>query len=432
MDCFYGESKEQLVKTTTNIPVYSYPNPHLHSFCICLYVKAGSMYEKKSENGITHFFEHVVIRNVNRLMDGRLYQILDKLGLSLNGATYKEFVHFTISGASVHFREAARIFLKLLEPLALSEEEIDTERKRILAEIREYDKKKSLEARTEREVWKGTSLTRTIAGKKKRLKQMGKRELMDFRRTFFDGKNLFFYLTGNCSEKETAFFLEELEKQAFFDGTGERQNLAPVPKGFFKRTGRPLLAKGSETEVSFSFDVDVSRYTGAMLNLFYNMLFTGDYCPVYQELSEKTGYIYSYGDQFERYQNIGSLQLNYEVSADKFYKAFAKTMNIFCRLKKDGGNLEYVRAIYLDNGDMAIDDAEDFNWNRAYDCHIMGEDYPDIEAKKQAYLKVQESDMARMARDIFRLENLTVVVRGKKKVSRKKIEKLMRRLEANH
>lgn len=421
---------EQLLKTKAGIPVYSYPNPHLHSFCLCLYVKAGSMYEKKRENGITHFFEHAVIRNVNRLMDGKLYQTLDKLGLSLNGATYKEFVHFSISGASVHFREAARIFLKLLKPLALSEDEIDTERKRILAEIREYDKKNSLEARTERTVWKGTSLKRSIAGKKKRLKKMGKRELRKFRRTFFDRKNLFFYLTGNCSGEDTSFFIKKLEQQAFFDETEGRQNLAPIPEAFFKRKGGPFLVKGNSTEVSFSFDVDVSRYSGAMLNLFYNMLFTGDYCPFYQELSEKTGYIYSYEDQFERYQNIGSLQLSYEVEADKFYKAFEKTVGIFCRLKKDGGNLEYVRALYLDNGDMALDDAEDFNWNRAYDCHIMNEPYPDIASKKKAYLKVTELDMARMAREIFQPENLTVVVKGKKKkLSRKRLKKMIRRLD---
>lgn len=390
------------------------------------------MYEGKGENGITHFLEHVVIRNVNRLMDGELYQTLDRLGLSLNGATCKEFVHFSVSGASVHFREAARIFLKLLEPLALSEEEVDTERKRILAEIREYDRGKSLEARTERAVWEGTSLTRTIAGKKKRLKRMGKEELAEFRRTFFDGKNLFFYLTGNCPEEDTSCFLEELENRKFFDGAEERRNLAPVPACFFKRAGKPVVAKGSATEVSFSFDVDVTRYSGAMLNLFYDMLFTGDYCPVYQELSEKTGYIYSYDDQFERYRNIGSLQLSYEVSPDRFYRAFARTMDIFCRLKRDGGNLEYVRAIYLDNGDIALDDAGDFNWNRAYDCHIVGEDYPDIEAKKRAYGAVRESDMARMAREIFRPENLTVVVKGKKKkLSRKKIGRLMERLAAD-
>ena len=158
-------------------------------------------------------------------------------------------------------------------------------------------------------------------------------------------------------------------------------------------------------------------------------MFTGDYCPVYQELSEKTGYIYSYDDQFERYKNIGSLQLCYQVAPGKLLKAFEKTMDIFLDLKKKTGTLEYVRAIYLDNAELALDDDNDFNWNRAYDCHILDEAYPDLEAKKQAFKEVTEEDMAKMAREIFRTKNLTVVIKGNKKlIPERKIRKQMKRL----
>lgn len=79
---------------------------------------------------------------------------------------------------------------------------------------------------------------------------------------------------------------------------------------------------------------------------------------------------------------------------------------------------------------MAMDDDTDFNWNRAYDCHILDEAYPDIETKKQAFLKVTEEDMAKMAREIFCPENITVVIKGnKKQISKKKIMKQIRRLE---
>ena len=101
---------EKRIDTISGIPVYSYLNPHLHKFCLCMYVKGGSMYERKTENGISHFFEHVVIRNINVLMEGGLYQVLDRLGLSFNGCTYKEFIQFSISGASCHFQEAAGDF----------------------------------------------------------------------------------------------------------------------------------------------------------------------------------------------------------------------------------------------------------------------------------------------------------------------------------
>ena len=83
---------EQKFITKNQVEIFSYPGEHLHSFCIGLYLKAGSLYESAEENGITHFLEHVVIRNINWLMDGQLYPYLDRLGLMFNACTYKEFV----------------------------------------------------------------------------------------------------------------------------------------------------------------------------------------------------------------------------------------------------------------------------------------------------------------------------------------------------
>ena len=55
--------------TENGIRIYSYPNPHLHSFCIALYVKAGCLYEPEEDNGITHLLEHLVFRNIDKKMD---------------------------------------------------------------------------------------------------------------------------------------------------------------------------------------------------------------------------------------------------------------------------------------------------------------------------------------------------------------------------
>ena len=38
-----------------NIEIYHYPNENTHSFCLSLYIKAGSLYETDKDNGITHF-----------------------------------------------------------------------------------------------------------------------------------------------------------------------------------------------------------------------------------------------------------------------------------------------------------------------------------------------------------------------------------------
>ena len=420
---------EQCVLTKANVPVYACLNPHLHSFCLCLYVKAGPLYEGEGENGITHLFEHAVIRNMDRRMNGGLYPLLDRLGLSLGGATYKEFVQFSMSGAPVHWREAVEIFMGLLEPLCLSEREVSIEKKRVEAEIREYGGAKSLEAKTERQVWKGTSLAMPITGTKKSLKALGLKELVRFRESFFGRENLFFYVTGCPGEEGLSCLTEKLDQREFPAAGVRRENLAPAPEAFFHRAGTPRVFKGKDTEVSISFDVDASRYGDAALNLFFDMIFAGDSCPFYQELSERTGYLYSYGQQLERYKNLGSLQVHYQVSPGKLLDSFKRAVDIFEQLKRRPADLSFMRPNDLADGAMILDDADELNWNRAYDCHILEEPYPDLEAKKEAFRQVTEGRMQDMARDIFRTANMTVVVKGdKKQIPKGKLAFQMRRL----
>ena len=49
--------------TPQGVSVFHDKNESIHSFCLCLYVRAGSLFETKKENGISHFFEHIVFKN---------------------------------------------------------------------------------------------------------------------------------------------------------------------------------------------------------------------------------------------------------------------------------------------------------------------------------------------------------------------------------
>ena len=70
--------------TKNGIEIYTYRVPTQHSFYLSLYLRTGSMHESAEESGITHFLEHSLIRNVNRLMDDKMYSVLDENGVSRN------------------------------------------------------------------------------------------------------------------------------------------------------------------------------------------------------------------------------------------------------------------------------------------------------------------------------------------------------------
>ena len=171
------KEREQHRVSSNGISVYSYKNEALHGFYISLFVRAGSMYESGSESGITHFFEHCAIRNLNKLYGDKLYEKLDRMGMELGASTYSEMVQFYISGASKHFGEGARLLTDLFSDITLSSSEIDAERKRIKAEIRESDDKRSLNTFTASSVFGGTSLEYSILGTNSTIDKIGKARL---------------------------------------------------------------------------------------------------------------------------------------------------------------------------------------------------------------------------------------------------------------
>jgi len=415
--------------TASGIPVYVYRNPALHGFCLSCYALAGSMYETEEQSGETHFVEHIVFRNINRRMNGGLYPLLDRCGLSFNAETYKEFVQFFIVGASEHFADAVTVFSHLFDEIDLPRSEIDPERLRIKSELRESNEATSLDYFSDGEVWKNTSLARSILGRPKTLDRMGCAALRDAARRVFSPNNVFFYVTGAVSDGALEAFCSAMDRVAP-PAVPRRDNTAPVPEGFARRTAPIAVKNSDETVIRFSFDFDASRYSHAERMLLYDILFYGECGKIYRELSDRTGLIYSFDPCLECYRNVGTLHLKYEVRPSNLLRSVELVCEIFRSLKQGlTDELDYVRPLYLDNGAMLFDSAEEFNWNRAYEVHILGCPYPTHEDRAAAFAAVTPERISQMAKEIFRRSNLTLALKGNKRRIRTEIlEKILEKL----
>jgi len=418
---------EEKLLTASGIPVYAYPNPALHGFCLSLYVRAGSMYETEAQSGETHLIEHMVFRNINQRMNGGLYPLLDRCGLSFNAETYKEFVQFFIVGAKEHFADAVTVFSHFFDPMILPRDQIDPERMRVKSEIRESDEGTSLDYFSDHIVWKDTSLERSILGRASTLDRMGTNYLQDAARRIFSRNNLFFYVTGAVSDADLKVFCSRMDTPVE-ETVPFRNNDAPLPENFTHRPREIFLKNSDETVVRFSFDFDAARYTNAELMLLYDILFYGECGKIYRELSDKTGLIYSFDPCLERYRNGGVLHLKYEVRPGDLYRSVELVCQILNGLKQGlTDELDYVRPLYLDNGGLLFDSAEEFNWNRAYEVQILGCPYPDHASRARAFASVTPERISAVAADIFHPSHLTFAMKGKKR--QVDSEKLLRILE---
>lgn len=418
---------EKHIRTDNHIDVYYYPGRHTHSFCLSLFIKAGVLYEEDSNGGITHFLEHVLFRNINHRMDGKMYQTLDKAGLFFNGATYKEFMELFIIGSPQHFEEAADILLKAFDPVTLPASEIKTEQQRVKAEIREAEDFKSLDYFAGTHVWKNTSLRNPILGTKGNVTTFTRTKMAAYHQQTMAAENLFFYITGDISHEMVESFASKLCRTPVQSTVNIRHNLAPVPEDFGKRNLCLNVKNSRYTMAQFSYDFVTGKYTAAELALLYDILFSGENSLVHQELSEKRGLIYSYNNALEKYNNIGRIFFTYEVAARDLYDSIEIVHRALSGLQDSiEERLPLVLAEYVDNAYMIYDDNEGFGWQRAYETHIMEDSSRSIEETKAAFEAVSPQRIREMAEEIFTPDNLVLSLKGdKKKVDTARIRAIL-------
>lgn len=409
---------EKCQKTKNGVSIYSYKNPALNGFYISLFVKAGSMYESEELSGITHFLEHVAVRNINARRGGALYPTLDKHGLEFNASTYSEMVQFYISGASASFSVGAGIITELLSPLALSRDDVDTERQRIRAEIRESDERTSLVSFSGKRVFAGTPLSRSIVGTGKSIGKITRARLEEYRKSQFTSENIFFYVTGRFDEKNIDELAKLVEVYEISHGRAN-ENIAQKPAAFGKRENEVYIKNSDFTMARFTFDIDMTKVGMCHSDLIYDILLSGYSSDFFMELSEKRGLCYDLTGNVERYKNIGTLSFSYEVKGEKLYDAVGRTVDCLRQLKeKILPEEKCMKAGYVSNAYMLYDDIRELNFTFSYDNHIMGLGYSSIEDRIEAYKKVTPEELRESAREIFKRENLTLCI----KANRKKVD----------
>ena len=408
------------------IPVYSLTNENNHSFFISMFLKAGSLYENEKENGITHFLEHAAIRNVNKLMGDNLYRELDRCGMEFNASTYSEMVQFYISGSTRHFKTAAEIISRLLSAIVLTRTELDAERSRIKAEIREVGDKSTLAFIAGEEVWQNTPLSRAITGTLGSVSGITKTGLEEYRRRIYNSDNIFFYVTGNV-DNDNLSYLTELIGGYKLDGIETHDNVAPIPNGFLSRPGTVKIKNADFTKIRYSFDVDMSRVSCAELDLLYDAVLGGYSSDFFIELSEKRGLFYDLGGTVERYRNIGVFSFSYELKESKLYEAAQMTrelLNGYTEKLIDPDRC--MKVGYVDNAYMLLDDPRELSFTFGYDNHILGLGYSGIEDRRAAYAAITPERLREVAREVFKKENMSVTLKAnKKRIDKEKLENII-------
>lgn len=383
----------KLRKTLSNgVEVIASTNPHLHTFCATVRLRAGSAYEKTSENGITHLMEHCVIRSLRGQYEEDLETILTRSGLYLEARTADVRTEFQICGSPGGLALTAELLRKMFRPIRLSARGFHVEKDRVLAEM-VYRQTGGCHVEIDEIVRKGSTVGRSPLGTPARVKRFSRNRLNEHLKSLLVPGNVQLCLTGAIDEASMALLLEAAEQIPMYEGAPMPREL-PLPTGFGNR-GTELHYQVDINYMRWVFDVDPAQCPWAVMDLLREILFGAGDALLYRTMSEDTGLIYAYNWPYVEYRNFGFAELGFHFDPARLMptmRAFMKAIELLLGGEFD---LEGKKQLLRANWEAIQDNTVSLNGRILH--HLMLTDSPE----PPQWETVTKADVIRCVKALF-------------------------------
>lgn len=283
--------------------IYEYV-PYVKSISIGVYIKSGSRFENKVNNGISHFIEHMLFKGTKNRSSKRISEEIEEIGGQLNAFTARESTCFYVKVLDSHFDKGIDILSDMILNSNFSSEEIEKEKSVIIEEINMYeDMPEDLVSDLQfKALWGEDTLAYPILGSVESVSSLTRETILEYYSSRYTPNNTVISVVGNFNEDT---FINEIEKKFSKWSEGNSySNINDIPKfhNEYRVKNKPveqvhvaLTLKGLE---SGSKDM----YAFLALNNYFG---GGTSSRLFQSVREDKGYVYTIYSFPSSYKNTG-------------------------------------------------------------------------------------------------------------------------------
>ncbi len=402
------------------------PQSQAMSATVMVMVGTGSRHESARTNGISAFLEYVLFKGTKkRRTPAIIANEFDGLGSEHNAFTSKDHTAYFAKVSSEHVSRALDIVADIFLNSTLLAREMNKERGAIIEEINMYEDMPMRAIHEEFEALlfgKSTPLGRSIAGPKKNIRTMERKDLQEYMQEHYIPENVVVCVAGNFSEikvlAEIRKYFSELRGPTPQIGVGpqehqECEQVKPRVAIKYKATDQTHLMIGVP---AYKYN-HKDEYTLLLLS---TILGGGMSSRLFMEVREKRGLAYYVASTVERYTDTGYLATRAGVTHKNLKKAVKIILSELKKIKgKNVSPKELQKAKNQLKGTLALSlDTSDSVANYfAASTILRGKvTKPELVAKKIDAVKAE--DIKRVAQDIFKTETLNLAVIGPHKNER--------------
>lgn len=322
-------------RTLTNgIRVVAEKIDYLKSISIGVWIGNGSRYENRSENGISHFIEHMLFKGTENRSAAQIAHEIDSVGGQLDAFTSREYTCFYTKTLDSHIPIALDILSDMLYNPKLSIDDMSLERQVIEEEIRMYkDSPEDLVYDlSSYAVWGDTPMGRTILGTNESLNSITSDIMREYMNNHYTSANTIISVSGNFDEN---FFLL-LEK---YFGTRKLLDTKPIPSDaeYISKNNIVQQKDIEQVQLVATFKgIDLMDESVYSLLVFNNVFGSGMSSRLFQNIREQRGLVYSITAGHSAYTNTGVFDISAGMSPASIKEVaslISKEINIIKRDK---------------------------------------------------------------------------------------------------
>ena len=288
------ESSYRKTVLPNGVRVISEEIPTVRSVSVGIWIDTGSRDETETNNGISHFVEHMVFKGTKRRSVREIAQSIESLGGYLNAFTGKEHTCFYARVLDEDTEIAVDVLSDMAIHSTFPEKEIEKERGVVIEELKnaEDDPDDIIHDYFEKALFGPHALGFPVIGTEKNLRSFNRKELLEFRSDRYVPSRMVVAAAGQVRHEQ----LVELTKR-YLDidsklpkSSGMRRTVPRAQKKTLSVLEKPIQqAHVCLGTVGFSIN-SPQRYPLLVLN---SLLGDGMSSRLFQNIREKYGFAYS-------------------------------------------------------------------------------------------------------------------------------------------
>lgn len=307
--------------------------PYVKSFSLGFWFNVGTRDENNSNNGISHFIEHMLFKGTKRRSARRIAEEIESYGGYLNAFTSKEHTCYYTKGLSENLPKTFTILADMIQNPLFRESHIRREAGVIIDELHDVNDnpEELIFDMFEEVIFKGNRLSMPVLGTEGNIRKFNSGELQKFHQKRYDTSKLLIVASGSVKH-------DELVKHAEKHIGGKNYSKKVQREKFTPRKANDLILEKDFHQVHSIIGrstVGFNSKKRTAIKVLTTLLGEGSSSRLFLAVREKLGITYQITSFLNSYQDVSAFGIYYSTNSKQAEKVMEIVLKELKKLREN-------------------------------------------------------------------------------------------------